>query len=117
MIFIGVVWIVGDSIVFWAGQWWYNNYRRTDSADQLVFHGTRGANIQEIKRKLMTAWTLRRADPDVVILHIGSNDLGQVACREFREQLESLFDFVRCLSVRCEWIWSDILPRTNIRYM
>lgn len=114
----GITWIVGDSIVFWAGQSWArSSVAHRDSTNQLVFIGTRGANIQQIKRTLMTAWMARSADPDVVILHIGSNDLGQIACREFRDQLESLWDFVQCLSMRCEWVWSDILPRTNIRNM
>ena len=77
----------------------------------LIFKDRPGAKITHIAEMLEKAKVRGERAPNYVILHIGSNDLGTVSCKEMREKLNRLFKCFRQAVPRAQIIWSDILPR------
>jgi hypothetical protein len=71
-----VTWVVGDSIVYWANCWWQQHGRPGNLPD-VRFLGFRGANIQRLKGLLLEAWKHHWPKPQVVVVHVGTNDLGR----------------------------------------
>ncbi|XP_044138554.1 serine/arginine repetitive matrix protein 1-like isoform X4 [Bufo gargarizans] len=110
-----LVWILGHSFVFWGAL-------RADvrqNGRQLGFdRGTAivrwigrrgmvwGSVLQEVHRQAR----LDRV-PDILVLHVGGNDLGVRPCRELIRDIR--FDFLRLWSLfpSVVTVWSDIVPR------
>jgi lysophospholipase L1-like esterase len=106
------VWIVGDSLVYWAGRW--HRAQQTPRAHtRLIFHGRRGATISTLKPLLLSLWPTGGPPPPTVVIHAGCNDLSNSAAVEQRAQIQALWAFLGDLSPETEFIWSDILPKAG----
>lgn len=84
---------------------------------RLQFHGSRGATPESLRLFLSSVWPRHEPRPRTIIIHVGTNNLGNLPARGQRAALESLWEFISCLSddPQTEFIWSDILPKTGVR--
>jgi lysophospholipase L1-like esterase len=109
---------VGDSIVYWAGVWFQGQTGHAAFGGPALhaavkFHGSRGADVARCKALLLNLWSGSSQRPDVVVVHIGSNNIGNTSAKQLRDELDGLWTFIGCLSEseKTIFIWSDILPR------
>jgi len=102
--------------VYWTHIWYRSQSWTLSTRPRLEFHGKRGATVESLKPYLMSVWPPRHHQPPrTVIIHVGTNNLGgRHTARELREQLESLWDLLPCLSRRTTFLWSDILPKSGL---
>ncbi|XP_040279005.1 translation initiation factor IF-2-like isoform X3 [Bufo bufo] len=110
-----LVWILGHSFVFWGAL-------RADvrqNGRQLGFDrgtaivrwiGRRGMVWGNVLQEVHRQARLDRV-PDILVLHVGGNDLGVRPCRELIRDIR--FDFLRLWSLfpSVVTVWSDIVPR------
>ncbi|XP_044155768.1 translation initiation factor IF-2-like isoform X3 [Bufo gargarizans] len=110
-----LVWILGHSFVFWGAL-------RADvrqNGRQLGFDrgtaivrwiGRRGMAWGSVLQEVHRQARLDRV-PDILVLHVGGNDLGVRPCRELIRDIR--FDFLRLWSLfpSVVTVWSDIVPR------
>ena len=115
------VWIVGDSLVHWAADRARENglsrqlgFQQSNKL-RLVWKSGRGDHLQDTCQKLCTRLRSTPAPPDAVIVHVGSNDLGETPLKVLRQQLRDGVNdaFQACPEARI--VWSDIIPRRSVR--
>lgn len=53
--------------------------------------------------------------PDVLLLHLGANDIGVVPMKELRTQMKADLHYIHSLLPACQVIWSAMLPRQQWR--
>ncbi|KAM4034528.1 uncharacterized protein ACNLHF_021168 [Anomaloglossus baeobatrachus] len=110
-----LVWIFGHSFVYWGAL--RADVRRNGrqlgwSRDEVIVRwiGVRGMRWRQV---LVDFHRFARLDrtPDVLVLHIGGNDLGARPCRELIRDIR--YDLLRLWSVcpNLRVVWSDIVPR------
>jgi lysophospholipase L1-like esterase len=103
--------LVGDSIAYWPYRSWASRPANGPEPFRLVSFCRRGARIRDIKVHTEQAWREWGQLPDLCIVHAGTNDLGQLPCKEVREELAGLWTFLGCLPGRTQFLFSDITPR------
>ena len=81
----------------------------------LMWKSGRGDHLQENFQKLTDRMSSAQLPPDVVIIHVGSNDLGDTPWRTLRQQLRDGFKAVFDTQPRTRLVWSDIIPRRKYR--
>lgn len=108
----GPVYVLGDSIAYWAMQFYDRQPETRSTWPRLEFIGGRGATPRSIKLLLAKGWP--QPSPRYAIVHVGTNNIGQLPAYCQRQELESLFEFLPCLSDTTEFIWSDILPKASL---
>lgn len=109
--------MIGDSIVYWTSRWYQSHPWLQSVQPQLRFFGSRGATPETLKLFLMSVWPRHGRPPRTVVIHVGTNNLGNLPARSQRAALESLWEFIPCLSdnpSQTEIIWSDILPKSGV---
>ena len=82
----------------------------------LVWRGAPGACLVNLAQRLeaiASANAKGRADPDVMVIHLGGNDLGNTPLHIMRGALEEAIGMVGRLFPCCRIIWSEILPRVT----
>ncbi|XP_016298678.1 uncharacterized protein LOC107655626 [Sinocyclocheilus anshuiensis] len=113
------VWIFGHSLVFWAE-------KRATSPEygvQLGMHpdsvriwwkGVQGMTWQQLVPLL-----LQRKDnwpkPDVLIIHLGGNDISTTAPEAFIETVKKDMSSLKSIFPKCLLVWSSILSRQSWR--
>uniref|UniRef100_A0A672L9S3 Uncharacterized LOC107559768 n=1 Tax=Sinocyclocheilus grahami TaxID=75366 RepID=A0A672L9S3_SINGR len=113
------VWIFGHSLVFWAE-------KRATSPEygmQLGMHpdsvriwwkGVQGMTWQQLVPLL-----LQRKDnwpkPDVLIIHLGGNDISTTAPEAFIETVKKDMSSLKSIFPKCRLVWSSILSRQSWR--
>ncbi|KAI2657555.1 Cold shock domain-containing protein E1 [Labeo rohita] len=113
------VWICGHSLVFWAE-------KRATSPEygvQLGMHpdsvriwwkGVQGMTWQQlvpVLHQLKDNWP----KPDVLIIHLGGNDISTTAPEAFIETVKKDMTSLKSIFPRCLLVWSSILPRQSWR--
>ena len=119
IIYIEAIWIVGDSMVYWAarfllpgGERWLNLHL---SNFTVTWKGERGAHLTSVPDVLAESsqnyidrgWYA----PRVVVIHMGGNDLQSLDIIQFKNLLEELLLQCKQILPHTFFIWSDILPR------
>ena len=100
------VWVVGDSIVFWAGR----SDPRHSAAGRVTWLGVRGAKLSTLMPAVHSHLKSRPV-PQVLIVHVGTNDIFSVPVGVLRRKIEGCLNDLRTLLPNTRIIWSDILPR------
>jgi len=114
-----LLWVMGDSIIHWAGEW-FRRQLGTAEIDEAVqqaavsFHGFRGADVEHFKALMLKRWCMSPRRPDVVVVHIGTNNLGKTPAARLRDELDGLWTLLGCMSEQTVFLWSDILPRRDL---
>ena len=101
----GRVWIIGDSIVRWAGD---SNNQFTGA--QVSWLGVGGAKIGGIPPRI-NRLLLGRTCPHTIVIHIGTNDVLNVAKRDLFTAVADTLKFLRQRLPHALIVWSAILPR------
>ncbi|MFT7805929.1 uncharacterized protein LOC108918048 isoform X1 [Arapaima gigas] len=111
------VWICGHSLVIWAE-------KRAKSPDycmqlgmdpenvQLWWRGRQGLMWEQLLPLLLELkgnWP----NPDVLIMHLGGNDLGQSDPMEFLDSVKKDLASMKSIFPQCLLVWSSILPRRS----
>lgn len=114
------MWIVGSSIVrdaFITARSSYggSNLDLGRLGLSLWWQGKGGLRVKDIKNKFRTLLKVENA-PDIIILHCGGNDIGQIKSFELRNQLQSILQYFHKCLPNARIIWSQILPRLHYRY-
>lgn len=105
------IWIVGDSIVFWA----HRRAERTGCADMdlgTVIHwaGKRGLRLDQTNAWLESI-TSGLTKPTVLVLHVGTNDIEGCSKRAMANAVNRLITS----NTETTIIWSDILERVEYK--
>ncbi|KAJ8248485.1 hypothetical protein GJAV_G00242540 [Gymnothorax javanicus] len=111
------VWVCGHSLVFWAEKRAkspeYGMQLGMDpSRVRVWWKGLQGMTWDQLLPlllKLKGSWP----NPDVIILHLGGNDLGKTDTKVLLESVKKDLASLRGIFPSCLPVWSDILPRRS----
>ncbi|XP_048864622.1 uncharacterized protein si:dkeyp-121d4.3 isoform X2 [Brienomyrus brachyistius] len=113
------VWICGHALVFWAE-------KRAKSPAQGVqlgmdpgrvrvcWKGTQGMRWEQflpLIQQLKDTWP----NPDVIIIHLGGNDLGSGDTETLLAAIRKDLEYMKSIFPQCLLVWSSILPRLSWR--
>jgi hypothetical protein len=104
------IWILGDSIV----------RRLEDEKYGSIYEGTvnmkgQGGGKMECVQSLLVPMMRDFKDPDVLVVHIGTNNLADTTKEECRKEIDKLLFFLLKRFPETVLVWSDILPRSTFR--
>lgn len=99
-------WVIGDSIVRWAGE----GNPQLQGTSETVWLGLGGARLLGFQNRLNRRLAGRSA-PHVLIIHLGTNDVFQLSQYALCRAVEATLQFSRQRLPQCRVIWSCILPR------
>ncbi|XP_036403175.1 serine/arginine repetitive matrix protein 2-like [Megalops cyprinoides] len=113
------VWICGHSLVFWAEKRAkspeYGKQLGMDSSCVRVWwKGMQGMTWEQLLPlllKLKGSWP----NPDVIILHLGGNDLGKTDPKGLLAAMKKDLTSLKSIFPQCLLVWSDILLRRSWR--
>ncbi|XP_061083922.1 uncharacterized protein si:dkeyp-121d4.3 isoform X2 [Conger conger] len=113
------VWVCGHSLVFWAEKRAkspeYGMQLGMDpSRVRVWWKGMQGMTWDQLLPQLLKlkgTWP----NPDVIILHLGGNDLGKSDLGVLLEAVRKDMASLRGIFPDCLLVWSDILPRRSWR--
>ena len=94
-----LVWVVGDSFVHWTSRVAAATGAGMDSNSiaTVQWIGKRGLYITEFNDFLHRCWESEQTNPDYIILHVGSNDLGFLPKKAILEAIKSVLTVTRTL--------------------
>ena len=95
------VWIVGDSIVRRSRQ-------PLDVPGRIYWKGKGGAGVCDLPDLLHS---MRAPQPKIIMIHIGTNDLGCTDMFSIRQRIAYYIDLCRRSYPSATLVWSAILPR------
>ena len=107
------VWIVGDSIVHWAAL--LARERRAWNLGlpvHITWKGKRGLRLAEL-RNYVTTFRDTATDPSLVIIHVGTNDIGYLQKRNLLAEIANVIYYIQGVNATVRVTWSDILPRVK----
>uniref|UniRef100_A0AAY4EAW4 Cold shock domain-containing protein n=1 Tax=Denticeps clupeoides TaxID=299321 RepID=A0AAY4EAW4_9TELE len=114
------VWICGHSLVFWAE-------KRAKSPEigmqlgmdpnsvRVWWKGVQGMTWDQLLPQLLQlkgSWP----NPDVLIIHLGGNDINKRSPGELMMSIEKDLESMRSIFPQCLLVWSDILPRRSWKH-
>ena len=112
------VWIVGSSIIYWAHKRMCQlrniNLGMKTSDVYIEWHGTRGMRWNALLPKLMELAKTNRP-PDVLILYVGSNDVGYVKPTDLVRMIKTDMSTIKEMYPDTMLIYNEILSRINWR--
>ncbi|XP_071481802.1 uncharacterized protein [Diadema antillarum] len=105
------IWIMGDSIVRRAKE-------RAAATRQLQlgtpytiqWHGQGGARLKDVERMVNNGLRYS-APPSIVVLHLGTNNIGQMDACSCRAAIRTALSTLRARMPQALIMWSSILPR------
>ncbi|XP_053405693.1 uncharacterized protein LOC123547335 [Mercenaria mercenaria] len=106
------VWVLGDSIPFWAGKRAADTGKPNLSLPDITiaWWGISGLRWTSFRHSVQTQ-VLLSSPPRAIILHLGGNDLTSLSSIELRELIETEVKYLRDAFPETIIIWVDILPR------
>ncbi|XP_060570874.1 uncharacterized protein LOC132729148 [Ruditapes philippinarum] len=106
------VWVLGDSIPFWAGQRAKNtgkpNLRLKDLT--IAWWGVRGLRWQSFRHSIESQ-VLFSSPPSIIIVHLGGNDLADLPILNLKDVIRDEIFYLREAFPTTVLIWVDILQR------
>lgn len=113
------IWIVGSSIIFWASDFAARNQFAFGTnlgleADgyRVRWFGYRGMRWEDLMLRLnQQLWADPMSPPDVLILHLGANNLGSTMSHVLEHMIRSDLLAIKARLPNCHLIWSSMLPR------
>ena len=109
------IWIVGDSIVRRAKERVAATGRfQLGSHQTIQWHGRGGARLEDVER-MVDNGLMFSAPPSIVVLHLGTNNIGQIDACSCRAAIKTALDTLRARMPHALILWSSILPRITYR--
>lgn len=110
ILFLPDIWVIGDSIPYWAGRRASVRHKPNLTLDQTIaWWGIRGMSWEDFTYSLQLD-TLRRP-PAIIAVHLGGNDMVSIRTEQLCRLIKEGFDFLRHAFPDTKFIWLDILPR------
>ncbi|CAB1312531.1 unnamed protein product [Coregonus sp. 'balchen'] len=114
------VWICGHSLIFWAEMRAKSpeigmQLGMDPSSVRVWWKGTQGMTWAQLLPQL-DQLKIKWPSPDVVILHLGGNDLGTHNPEALLASVKKDLTSMRSIFPQCLLVWSDILPRIFWRH-
>ena len=120
------VWIMGDSIIHWAGQHYIKYSPECWAPNQLQFQFDRlqGADIWRVAWYLHTKIQAQDTLPDLIFIHVGTNNLSQEQISSTKQIIKEKFSQI-CNTIFNKLpysgnahnfqgiVWSAIIPRLH----
>ena len=108
----GNIWVVGDSFVRRAKERACASGKLNLGLSQSVvtWMGTGGATLQDFPHELQCR-AQYTSPPDMIIIHLGSNDLGKWPAKQCRQAIERAMALSKSILHTAHLTWSAILPR------
>jgi hypothetical protein len=109
------IWIVGDSIVHWAGEQFHKRKHSQFSNKQIDWDGKRGLRVEGLHPILQLGFIQGKA-PSIIIIHVGGNNIYNTnqnkIIRILKKEIAYLFrNFEKSLI-----LWTFILPRLSYSF-
>ncbi|XP_053548213.1 uncharacterized protein LOC128639960 [Bombina bombina] len=109
------IWVVGHSYVYWAqvraatlAKGTHLGFRYTEASVRWI--GKRGMRWEELVSTIQQA-RQRWGRPDVMIIHLGGNDIGAYPLRELEESIKSVMGWLAITWQGVKIVWSNIISR------
>lgn len=110
-----MVWILGHSFIFWAHgraatRCYSSNLGFDPDVCQVLWFGVRGLRLFNFESVLMdraSVWP----SPDVLIVHLGGNDIGRARTMHLIMELKRLFLGCKALFPGATLCFSEVVPR------
>ena len=99
-------WVIGDSIVNWAGV----EKVQIEGGGEVFWNGLRGGRVAGVTNRLKR-YLDHRPFPTTIILHLGTNDIFTDKSILVRQRVVENLTGIRELLPNTRLIWSDIIPR------
>ncbi|KAL0964328.1 hypothetical protein UPYG_G00322310 [Umbra pygmaea] len=114
------VWICGHSLIYWAEMRAKSpeigmQLGMDPSSVRVWWKGTQGMTWAQLLPQL-DQLKMKWPSPDVVILHLGGNDLGAHSPDDFLAAVKKDLTSMKSIFPKCLLVWSDILPRSFWRH-
>ena len=100
------VWIIGDSIITWAGQ----HRDQLGGAGVVTWKGLGGSKLAGFLPRL-NGYLGGQPAPDVLVIHLGTNNIFSDELAKVRGRIQECLQGARGLLPNTRVVWSDILPR------
>jgi hypothetical protein len=107
---------MGDSHVYWAANRALSREGPQLGLDEsfwITWKGTRGGKLNEVKGNLQEELVSAYSLPDIVIFHLGCNDLIHHSSKALHYMVRDLLLFCSDFLPGTQVIWSYILPRAK----
>ena len=75
--------------------------------------GKQGLHLDEFNDFLYRCWLTEQANPDYIIIHVGSNDMGVLPKQTQVQLIKRILTVTRSLLPHTIMFWSAILPRVH----
>lgn len=111
--FTADIWLVGDSIIHWAGVRAGNTGKPNLRTGKLLgWYGTRGMSWESFLHSLQLKIAFQ-SPPSIFLVHLGGNDVTGLTMTRIFNLISSGLKYVASTFPSCDVIWCDILPRLN----
>ena len=114
---LAAIWILGSSIIHHAGSFEsYAQLRRRYNLERTAVHwlGIPGAGTRHLYQLVQSAST--RGQPDVIVVHLGANDLGKRSTLDIIGDLWAIQSYIREGFPASLLLFSELLYRGNYRH-
>lgn len=112
------MWILGDSLVYWAEQRALKLGRENLHLESLglrvQWHGHRGMVWDDLPSKLQ--WVGLHRMPKIIIIHLGGNDVVCTLMQKMKRIMRRDFEYLFKNFPNTIIVWSEILPRLCWRF-
>ena len=107
---ISEIWIIGSSIIDWAGQKAAETQRPNLNLNvHIRWLGTRSMKWQRLRPKLQIE-SLCWSAPNMLLIHLGGNNIGNTNTGHLCRIMKRDLCYISQLLPDCIIVWSDILP-------
>lgn len=105
------IWVIGDSIVRRAHERALSKWsHQLGTSGEVTWLGEGGAMLINFPRVFHETLQYHSA-PSMIIIHFGTNDIGKIEAKFFRQAVTEAISTIRTLLPYCHIAWSSILPR------
>lgn len=109
MVFIILVWLLGSSIIHWAGKNAKARLRQLKNA-KVHWFGIPGMKWEDLSN-ILTDKLKDKLPPNYLVIHLGSNDMTSHKLKDLMSNIECTILRIKTLLPQTKIIWSDILQR------
>lgn len=112
------VWMLGDSILYWAGERAKRLARPHLNLKHLHltirWYGKRGMSWDSLRQDIQ--WITLHRPPAMILIHLGGNNVLNTSYQKIRRVIQRDFKYLSETFPSTILVWSDILPRLKWKF-
>lgn len=110
-LFSSDIWCMGDSIMYWAGEYAQSRDRtHLGLLHEIEWSAKRGMSWEDFRHHIQLKVVFASA-PKVIMIHLGGNDVEKLTICKIFSFIRSGLKYIKAAFPACQIIWIDILPR------